>query len=105
MEKEVSQKERNSFIKKIFGFKEVGILIAIIVAFIFLSLISPYFLSVSNILNVARQISMIAIIAVGMGCVIISGEIDLSVGSTFGLSAVLLASMIKWGINPFLSII
>jgi ribose transport system permease protein len=56
------------------------------------------FLSASNLRNVADQIAVIAIIAVGMTMVIITGGIDLSVGSLVALSAVLTAWLIRaWG--------
>jgi ribose transport system permease protein len=56
------------------------------------------FLSASNLRNVADQIAVIAIIAVGMTAVIITGGIDLSVGSLIALSAVLTAWLIRrWG--------
>lgn len=93
-----------SFIKRITNFKELGPTLAIIILVIALSFSSPYFLTISNLFNIARQISMIAIMAVGIAYVIICAEIDLSVGSTFGLSASLLAIMLKDGANPFLAI-
>ena len=71
---------------------------------IILSFVSPYFFTASNILNVFRQVSIIAIVAVGMTCVIISGGIDLSVGSTLALSSVLVAILLKQGISMMVSI-
>lgn len=64
------------------------ILILLIVA---VSIISPKFLTSGNILNILRNVSMTGIIAFGMTFVIIAGEIDLSVGSTVGLSGVIVA--------------
>jgi ribose transport system permease protein len=58
----------------------------------------PTFLKAENLLNVANQISVIAIIAVGMTFVIIAGGIDLSVGSLIALSSVVAALLIRrWG--------
>ncbi|HHY61408.1 MAG TPA: ribose ABC transporter permease, partial [Firmicutes bacterium] len=48
---------------------------------ILLSVLTPVFLSVNNIINVIRQVSINGILAAGMTMVIISGGIDLSVGS------------------------
>lgn len=56
-------------------------LIALIVLFVISSIASPYFLSTRNILNILRQASYTGIIALGMTFVIITGGIDLSVGS------------------------
>ena len=55
----------------------------------------PNFLKSENLVNIANQISVIAIIAVGMTLVIITGGIDLSVGSLIALSAVLAARFIR----------
>jgi len=55
----------------------------------------PNFLKVSNLLNIANQIAVIAIIAIGMTMVIIAGGIDLSVGSLVALSAVVAARLIR----------
>jgi ribose/xylose/arabinose/galactoside ABC-type transport system permease subunit len=52
---------------------------------------SPYFLTVTNILNVARQISIIGILSVGMTFVILTGGIDLSIGPTMALATVFIA--------------
>jgi len=55
----------------------------------------PNFLKSENLLNIANQIAVIAIVAVGMTMVIITGGIDLSVGSLLALSAVLSARFIR----------
>ncbi|MEO6786747.1 MAG: ABC transporter permease [Chthoniobacteraceae bacterium] len=55
----------------------------------------PNFLKSENLLNIANQIAVIAIIAIGMTLVIITGGIDLSVGSLIALSAVLAAMFIR----------
>lgn len=58
----------------------------------------PTFLTRQNLLNVANQIAVVAILAVGMTVVVITGGIDLSVGSIVALSAVLASSLVRhWG--------
>jgi ribose transport system permease protein len=57
--------------------------------------LTPHFLTVSNLLNVAQQTSINAIVAAGMTFVIISGGIDLSVGSIVALSGVALGSLLQ----------
>jgi ribose/xylose/arabinose/galactoside ABC-type transport system permease subunit len=59
--------------------------------------LTPHFLTVSNLLNVMEQTSINAIVAVGMTFVIISGGIDLSVGSLVALAGVVLAAALKAG--------
>ena len=66
--------------------------------FIFLSVASPYFLTVNNLSSVIRQTTVIVIMAVGMTVVIASGGIDLSVGSIVGLSGVCGAMLIAEGL-------
>jgi len=61
-------------------------------------ILTPHFLTVSNLLNVAQQTAINAIIAVGLTFVIISGGIDLSVGSIVALSGVVLASLLQRGL-------
>ena len=63
----------------------------LVVMCIVLALTAPNFLSVENILNILRSISMLGLLAFGMTMVIIAKEIDLSVGSTVALSACLVA--------------
>jgi erythritol transport system permease protein len=60
-------------------------LIAIIVVF---SILSPYYLSLSNFLTMASHVALFGILAIGMLLVILNGGIDLSVGSTLGLSGI-----------------
>jgi len=59
---------------------------------------TPHFLTVSNLLNVLEQTSINAIVAVGMTFVIISGGIDLSVGSVLALAGIALASGLASGV-------
>lgn len=72
-----------------------GIYIAFAILFIILSISSDSFLTSTNIINIFRQVSIIGIVAVGMSFVIITGGIDLSVGSIMALSAVVASSFAK----------
>ncbi|HEY60704.1 MAG TPA: DUF4352 domain-containing protein [Anaerolineae bacterium] len=62
--------------------RETGIFLVLLIICVVLALVAPRFLKLTNITNVVRQISVIAIISVGMTLVIVTGGIDLSVGST-----------------------
>jgi len=75
--------------------RQVGTLLGLLLLGALLSILSPYFLTVSNLLNVLEQTSINAVIAAGMTFVIISGGIDLSVGSIVAFSGVLLASTLQ----------
>ena len=65
-----------------------------------LGVLEPRFLTVSNLLNLLRQSSIVGIVAFGMTCVILSGGIDLSVGSVLALSAIVAGTAVKSGL-PF----
>jgi ribose transport system permease protein len=69
----------------------VGILGAIVVISIFLSIASPYFLKINNFVNIGNQIALNLIIAVGMTLVITIGGIDLSVGANVALTGIVVA--------------
>lgn len=84
---------------------EYGAFIALAALVIILSLISAEFRQPSNLLNLLRQASFNGLIAVGMTCVILSDGIDLSVGSTFALSAVICAELLMAGFPAFAAII
>ena len=78
-------------------------LIALVLISIVLTFLSPDFLTLNNILNVMRQVSINALIAFGMTFVILTGGIDLSVGSILALSSVLIAGWITAGMDPVLA--
>jgi ribose transport system permease protein len=73
--------------------REFGIGIALLALCFGLWLSNSDFLGPSNTVNLLRQISMLGIFAIGMGFVIISGGIDLSIGSVIGLTGVLVAKV------------
>lgn len=68
-----------------------GILIGFIAICIFLSFASPVFLTSANLINILKQVSIIGIVSMGMTMIIISGGIDLSVGSILALTSVVVA--------------
>lgn len=78
------------------NFALVFIIIAIIVV---MSFVSPVFMTSKNIINIIRQISINGIIAVGMTFVILTGGIDLSVGSVVAITSVIVGSMLQNGSN------
>ncbi|KPJ84066.1 MAG: ribose ABC transporter permease [Spirochaetes bacterium DG_61] len=70
-----------------FDYQKYACFIALIILFTASSILSPYFFQVRNLLNILRQVSYTGIIALGMTFVIISGGIDLSVGSVAAFNA------------------
>ncbi|MFI5367746.1 MAG: ABC transporter permease [Spirochaetia bacterium] len=79
--------------------RSYGILIAFILICIVMTILSPVFLTVTNILNVIRQSSIYGIMAIGMTFVILTGGIDLSVGSILAISGAIAAGSLKGGIG------
>lgn len=79
-------------------------IIGLVVYSLIVSLINERFLTSGNILNVLRQTSINSIIAAGMSFVIITGGIDLSVGSTLALSGAVAASLFAMGIHPIFAL-
>ncbi len=74
--------------------KELGIFVLLIVLCVIVSVINPNFLQAINLQNLARQIGAFGIFSIGLGLVIITGGIDLSVGSMMALLGVLLSMMV-----------
>ena len=82
--------------KSIFQYgRQFGTALGLIFLCIILWILTPYFLTISNLLNILEQSSINAIIAVGMTFVIITAGIDLSVGSILAFSGVVLASTLN----------
>jgi ribose/xylose/arabinose/galactoside ABC-type transport system permease subunit len=74
--------------------REGTLLIALVVLSIVLSAVAPNFLSLGNTLNILREAAFVGIIAAGMTLIIISGEIDISVGSNVALTSALLGVLV-----------
>ena len=77
--------------------RRIGTLAGLLGLCLFLWILTPHFLTVSNLLNVLEQTSINAVIAVGMTFVILSAGIDLSVGSLLALSGVVMATLLHGG--------
>jgi ribose transport system permease protein len=73
------------------GRREIGMFVALLLICFGLWASNPDFLGISNVVNTTRQIGMLGILAVGISFVIITGGIDLSIGSIVGLTGVLIA--------------
>jgi ribose transport system permease protein len=71
-----------------------SVYVALLVIGFALSLVSPYFLTSSNLLNVLLQAATVSVIAAGLTVVLITGEIDLSVGSLIGMTGSVAAVLI-----------
>ena len=77
--------------------RQFGTLIGLVLLSAVLWALTPHFLTIPNLVNVAQQTSINAVVAVGMTFVILSGGIDLSVGSIVALSGVVLGTALQSG--------
>ena len=77
--------------------KEIVVLLLLTALCAIVAIASPQFLSVSNLQNLTRLVGMYGIFSIGVGIVIITGGIDLSVGSICALLGILLSMMlVEW---------
>ncbi|MGE7186311.1 ABC transporter permease [Peribacillus sp. NPDC006672] len=85
--------------------QKFGPLLALVLLFVVITVLNPSFMEPNNILNLLRQTSINALIAFGMTFIILTGGIDLSVGSILALSSALMAGMMVSGLDPILAIL
>ena len=98
----MNNERKKKLINQINIYRSVLILIVIC---IFASILSSSFLSVSNLFNVVKQITVAGIVGCGMTFVILTGGIDLSVGSIVGLAGAIAAGILVSTENVFLAIL
>lgn len=91
--------------RKKIDFSQMTTLLVLLVLCVVLSVMKPVFLSLNNLINVITQVTVNAIVAVGMTFVILTGGIDLSVGSVLGLAGIVMGMMMKAGMPVRLALI
>lgn len=84
-------------LRRLLRARETGVAIALLIMCLFLWQATPAFLTVRNLLNIGRQISLIGIMAIGMTFVLISREVDLSVGSIYALGGLVAGMLLVAG--------
>ena len=95
-------------IKKVFKYlsDECFVAYLLVAIFIIAIIVSDDFLSATNITNLLRQCSLYGIIAIGTCTLLLSGNIDLSLGSQVGFAGVILAKMVvEAGINTYVAVV
>lgn len=85
--------------------QKISVAIGLVALMIYFTLTATNFLTINNLLNIALQTSIIAVVAVGQTFVITGGGIDLSVGSVVAISSVVCATMLKGGSPIWLSVL
>ncbi|EHH0793879.1 ribose ABC transporter permease [Vibrio vulnificus] len=108
MSSEIMSKSKSNETKRTWISKEWLIeqksLIALLFLIVVVSFLNPNFFTVDNILNILRQTSVNAIIAVGMTLVILTAGIDLSVGSVLALCGAFAASLVAMEVPVFIAV-
>lgn len=83
---------------------QLGVLLSLFVLSGVMAVLSPRFLALDNLMNVASQAAVSAIVSIGMFLSILTAGIDLSVGSVLALSAMVMGVVcVNWGWDPYLS--
>lgn len=90
LDQTIAQKQ-HTFLSRLFSNQTFWVVIAVILACLFLSVATDSFATSKNLFNITRNVTFTAIVALGMTFVIITGGIDLSVGSVLCLSSMVLA--------------
>ena len=88
----------------LFRTKEVSVLLALLIVSTGIALATPYFLTTDNLMGVFRSFSTTAIMSIGMVMVIVTGGIDLSVGSVMGLAGLVTALAFEHGLPTAVSV-
>ncbi|HVP18523.1 MAG TPA: ABC transporter permease [Spirochaetia bacterium] len=104
MEIGIRARTRASAIRRLFGLRDIGVLVAALAILAFFSIVTPTFLTPYNIFNVLRQTAELGIIAMAMTILIVSGEFDLSVGAIYAVTGVVAGSLVSaLGLNIWLA--
>lgn len=77
----------------------------LIIIYIAFGIINPAVFSGQNVMNLLRSMSKYLIIGIGQSYVLITGNIDLSIGSVVGMSAMIAATLMTMGVNPVVAIL
>ena len=99
----IDQSQHRSPLARLAGMQVFWVLVAAVLACLALTVLTDSFASERNLFNVARNFAFVAIIAIGMTAVIASGGIDLSVGSSLVLAAMVVSVLMEGGTSFWLA--
>lgn len=101
--------KNQSFLKRLMSIKGMGAaltaFVGLIVIYIAFGIINPAVFSGQNILNLLRSMSKYLLIGIAQSYILITGNIDLSIGSMAGMSAMIAATLMTMSMNPFLAVL
>jgi ribose transport system permease protein len=104
LEQSIARQAHRSWLSWLASQQTFWVSVAAVVAFVVLALASDVFATQQNLFNVARNFAFVAIIAVGMTAVIITGGIDLSVGAVLVLSGMVIGMTMNAGMSIWLAV-
>ena len=100
---------KQNVLKKLFVIRGMGQVITVTIGLIILcivfGIVNPIFFSGKNVANLLRQIAPILIIGIGQSYVLITGNIDLSIGSVVGMRCMISATLMTKGVNPLVAVL
>ena len=101
--------KQQSPLKKLLGIRGMGAaltaFVGLIIIYVAFGIINPAVFSGQNVLNLLRSMSKYLLIGIAQSYVLITGNIDLSIGSMVGMSAMIAATLMTTGMNPILAIL
>ncbi len=101
--------EKQSFLKKVWSIRGMGAaitaFIGLIVIYVAFGLINPAVFSGQNIMNLLRSMSKYLLIGIAQSYILITGNIDLSIGTMVGMSAMVSATLMSKGVNPVVAVV
>lgn len=101
--------KKQSRLRRILSIRGIGQVITVgvglVVLCIVFGIINPTFFSNKNVANLLRQIAPILLIGIGQSYVLITGNIDLSIGSVVGMSCMISATLMTKGMNPWVAVL
>lgn len=98
-------RDARHLLRRLFAHEELGITVVLVVLVAIIGGFHPNFLTQDSLLGIVRAASFVALIAFGMVFLMAMTELDLSVGSVFGLSALISGELMANGMSPWLSLI
>lgn len=105
----MDKKDRQNVLRKLLAVRGMGQVITVTIGLIILcivfGIVNPIFFSGKNVANLLRQIAPILIIGIGQSYVLITGNIDLSIGSVVGMSCMISATLMTKGVNPWVAVL
>ena len=103
------EKEKQNVFKRIMSIRGMGQVVTVTVGLIALCIVfgimNPTFFSSRNVSNLLRQIAPILLVGIGQSYVLITGNIDLSIGSVLGMSCMISATLMTKGVNPWVAVV